>query len=1250
MAALNFPDQPSNGQEYSANGKTWQWDGISWKLKHVTSGATSFIGLSDTPSTFDNGKWLKAENGALVWTTAPSGGSGSDTTYSQSSVADGDNIKLRLTDSNNTNDDILITAGTGVDFDNITAGGFTINCTLTGGSGGIQNIVEDTTPQLGGNLDLNSKNINGTGQISYSGNLIIRTDDVSGVVQTSLKLGRVQNLDSFIVKGDGNVTTIGVIESTGFKKTGGTSSQFLKADGSVDTTTYLTSDANTTYTLPVAQNGNNVNLKLVPDGGSANSNNQTVQFVAGNDIELLTQGTSNSVVIKSTATAGANTTYAMSAEDGSTVDKKALRLTASNPTSTQEVEFEGGSNITLTKSGNTITITGSSGGGSGSDGNTTYGISVVDGSQNDQKLIRLSSADPAGTDDIIVEEGDNVSITKTGDKLTFASSSSIASATDVDYDGVTTPADNKILQWSNNKWRLETPDTAKTYTLSAQDGVSADRKLIRITDGTTNQDIEVKAGTGIGITRTGSTLELSNAGTLTNLLDTNLPNTIDNGKILVWNSTGGGGSGAWELGDDTDTTYLAFTGTSVGLVPASTAGETNKFLRSDGDWADAAAPTLDAVLGAGYQSTKSIEVGNIQCADLNVTSNGIVLNSDFSGSSPTNNCDIKVERGNSSDVSIRWNESTDKWQYTNDGTTFSDIGGSSSDANTTYDLSVPSGTTKIRLDPSDSSGNDDVEITGGDNVTVTRTSGTELNISSTDTNVFKDLTGTPSSYDAGKYLKSTANGTEWATVTSGITIQDEGTALSTAATILNFEGAGVTASGTGSTKTITIGSAGIAIQEEGNLLSTAATTLNFKGSKVTASGTGSTKEILIEVPNLNEVTNVNASTTNSIEVGNLTCATLNISGNTINLNSDLQGSNPSETMYLKVERGNSSDVSIRWNESSDKWQFTNDGSNYYDFLTSGGTTLPSYQSGKYLTNNGSSLSWDDPDNNYVTDASWNSSTGQLTLTRGGTSSLSNVTANISNLVTYLEANLNVSGGNPTIQTDTGNTMHNLVFVDNISNSQQQLKIDSATNSLCYNPWSNRLIGQDFQSFRMTSWSNDYGDYGQFLMSNGSSEWGWSQYVEQKSNGELLLKRTTTSKEGGHLQFQDASGNSSSYAIDVYRNSSSADDALRFIDQNTGTERFSVGPEGQWGIGHINRDFGDMGQVMISRGPNLSPVWGNHSGIAGSEAFATNAQGATADTANAEIDHIYSQLNAIGNDDTITTVAQLKTALLALVRN
>jgi len=35
--------------------------------------------------------------------------------------------------------------------------------------GGISNIVEDTTPQLGGNLDLNNNNINGTGNIDING-------------------------------------------------------------------------------------------------------------------------------------------------------------------------------------------------------------------------------------------------------------------------------------------------------------------------------------------------------------------------------------------------------------------------------------------------------------------------------------------------------------------------------------------------------------------------------------------------------------------------------------------------------------------------------------------------------------------------------------------------------------------------------------------------------------------------------------------------------------------------------------------------------------------------------------------------------------------------------------------------------------------------------------------------------------------------------------------------------------------------
>ena len=78
-------------------------------------------------------------------------------------------------------------------------------------------------------------------------------------------------------------------------------------------------------------------------------------------------------------------------------------------------------------------------------------------------------------------------------------------------------------------------------------------------------------------------------------------------------------------------------------------------------------------------------------------------------------------------------------------------------------------------------------------------------------------------------------------------VQEEGSNTSTTgATTLNFVGAGVTASGAGATKTLTIpGGSGINVQDEGGALSTAGTTFNFVGSGVTATGTGATKTITI---------------------------------------------------------------------------------------------------------------------------------------------------------------------------------------------------------------------------------------------------------------------------------------------------------------------------------------------------------------------------------------------------------------------
>ncbi len=89
-----------------------------------------------------------------------------------------------------------------------------------------------------------------------------------------------------------------------------------------------------------------------------------------------------------------------------------------------------------------------------------------------------------------------------------------------------------------------------------------------------------------------------------------------------------------------------------------------------------------------------------------------------------------------------------------------------------------------------------------------------------------------------------------ATAAGSLSVQDEGSALANAAQVLNFVGSGVTASGTGSTKTITIsggggGGSSLTIADESSDLSTAATKLDFVGAGVTASGSGATKTITI---------------------------------------------------------------------------------------------------------------------------------------------------------------------------------------------------------------------------------------------------------------------------------------------------------------------------------------------------------------------------------------------------------------------
>ncbi len=57
--------------------------------------------------------------------------------------------------------------------------------------------------------------------------------------------------------------------------------------------------------------------------------------------------------------------------------------------------------------------------------------------------------------------------------------------------------------------------------------------------------------------------------------------------------------------------------------------------------------------------------------------------------------------------------------------------------------------------------------------------------------------------------------------------------------------------------------------------------------------------------------------------------TLDVADNIITVNSDVTGT-PTQNAGLEVERGTSTNTLLRWNEANDRWEFTNDGSTYYN--------------------------------------------------------------------------------------------------------------------------------------------------------------------------------------------------------------------------------------------------------------------------------------------------------------------------------
>ena len=85
---------------------------------------------------------------------------------------------------------------------------------LVNGAGFISNVVEDTTPQLGGNLDLNSSDITGTGNINVTGNLSANgistlSNVVVGGVTTELVVVGDTRITGILTVGNSSLTLDG---------------------------------------------------------------------------------------------------------------------------------------------------------------------------------------------------------------------------------------------------------------------------------------------------------------------------------------------------------------------------------------------------------------------------------------------------------------------------------------------------------------------------------------------------------------------------------------------------------------------------------------------------------------------------------------------------------------------------------------------------------------------------------------------------------------------------------------------------------------------------------------------------------------------------------------------------------------------------------------------------------------------------------------------------------------------------------
>ena len=140
---------------------------------------------------------------------------------------------------------------------------------LQGQSVGISNILQDGTPQLGGDLNLNNRSITGTGNININGNVTATNANFSGNVSIggTLIYEDVTNIDSIgIITARSGINVTGIVTATSFSGDGSNLTGVL-SEIVEDDTPQLGGDLDTNGAEIISVN--NLDISLKPNGSGA---------------------------------------------------------------------------------------------------------------------------------------------------------------------------------------------------------------------------------------------------------------------------------------------------------------------------------------------------------------------------------------------------------------------------------------------------------------------------------------------------------------------------------------------------------------------------------------------------------------------------------------------------------------------------------------------------------------------------------------------------------------------------------------------------------------------------------------------------------------------------------------------------------------------------------------------------------------------------------------------------------------------